>query len=377
MRKWNLSSTDPLSLTLAADSRFSTPDYKNDHIWELEFGGSEPAALAIRTTYGLRARAMRIFPRFSEGGDPISDPAAFVTPPRVTAFYANFLEISFSPLKDLDIIAEYWVPDSHTLSCRLTLLNRSPEEREIGIELAAMLSPIDGEIFKPEQIQAVNVLAAKTGDLAPLIFLTGGPAHGSAPHPSLNLKLELGSGGRRSVTWAQAALAETEESFELARKTLTRQWDAERARIELTNASQSIEIETGDPAWDATFALSQQAAFRLLFGASDDLPHPSFVSARLPDHGHTLTEDGSDYSPTWRGQTPLESYYLASLLPGHPEIGQGLVKNFIAVQDEKGMIDHKPGLAGQRSKVLAAPLLASLTWKLYQESQDLKFLAES
>ncbi|RLD06213.1 MAG: hypothetical protein DRI32_02940 [Chloroflexi bacterium] len=377
MRKWNLGSPDPISLTLAADARFTSLDYKNDHIWELEFGGSEPAAIAIRTTYGLRARAMRIFPRFSEGGDPISDPAAFVTPPRVTAFYANFLEISFSPLKDLDIIAEYWIPDSHTLSCCLTLLNRSSEEREIGIELVAVLSPLEGKIFQPEQMQAVNVLAGKTGDLVPVIFLTGGPAHGSSPHPSLNLKLALGSRGKRSVTWAQAALAEKEDSFELARKTLTRQWDAERARIELTNASQSIDIETGDPAWDAAFALSQQAAFRLFFNASDDLPHPSFVSARLPDHGHSLTEDGSDYTSSWRGQTPLESYYLASLLPGIPELGQGLVKNFLAVQDEKGVIDHKPGLAGQRSKILAAPLLASLTWKLYQESQDQKFLAES
>ena len=376
MRKWTLGSTDPLSLTLAADYRFSTPDYQNDHIWEIEFGGSEPAAIAIRTTYGLRARAMRIFPRFSDGGDPISDPAAFATPPRVTAFYANFLEISFSPLNDLEVTAEYWIPDSQTLSCRLSFFNRSGEERKIGVELAAILAPLEGEIFKPEQIQAVNILAGKTGDLAPVLFLTGGPSHGTSSYPSLNLNLELAPHGRRRIHWAQAALGEKEDSFEHARKTLTRPWDAERARIELTNASQNIDIETGDPNWDAAFALSQQAAYRLLFDANEHLPQPSFVSARLPDHGHALGEEGSGVPPAWSGQTPLEAYALAGLFPLSPEIGEGFIKNFITAQDAEGGIDHKPGLAGQRSQILAAPLLASLTWQLYEKSQNKAFLAE-
>ncbi len=376
MRKWNLSSADPLSLTLAADARYTSPDYGNDHIWELEFGGGEPAALSVKTTYGLRARAMRIFLRFSEDGEIISDPASFPDPPLVSAFYANFLEIKFSPLKDLDITAEYWIPDSHSISGRISFANRSTEERRISFELAAVLSPIDGSIFQPENIQGVNILAGKTGDLSPLLFLTGGPAHASAPHPSLNLNIDLATGGKRQISWAQAALEEKEESFELARKTLTRPWDAERARIELTNASQVIDIESGDRDWDAAFALSQQSAFRLLFDKSENFPHPSFVTARQPDHGNSLKGDGSDYAANWNGQTPLDTYYFANLLPGIPEIGQGLVKNFITAQNENGIIDHKPGIAGQRSKILATPLLASLAWKVYEESQDNTFLAE-
>ena len=376
MRKWTLSSADPLSLTLAADARFTSPDYSNDHIWELEFGSGEPAALSLRTTYGLRARAMRIFFQFSEDGKTISDPAAFPDPPLVTAFYANFLEIKFSPLKDLEVTAEYWIPDSHTISGRLSFTNRSTNERKIGFELCAVLSPLEGKNFQPENMQGVNILAGQTENLAPVLFLTGGPSHDSAPHPSLNLKLDIGVGGKRRISWAQATLEEKEDSFELARKIITRPWDAERARIELTNASQTIDIETGDPDWDAALALSQQAAFRLFFGKSEDLPHPSFVSARQPDHGNSLNGDGSDYAANWNGQTPLEAYFLSSLLPGVPELGQGLLKNFIAVQNDKGIIDHKPGLVGQRSQILAAPLLVSLAWKLYEKSQDKNFLAE-
>ncbi|HIE24656.1 MAG TPA: hypothetical protein EYP74_01510, partial [Anaerolineales bacterium] len=376
MQKWNLGTTDPLSLTLATDARFSAPDYANDHIWEIEMAGGEPTALNLRTTYGLRARSMRIYPCFSEGDVSVCNPADFLNPPRVTAFYANFLEISFSPLKDINVTLEYWVPDSHTVSSRISIRNRSTEEREIGLELAAVLSPIDGEIFKSQQIQSVNILVAKTGNLSPVIFLTGGPAHGTAPQPSLKLKFDLGPKGKRQFTWAQAALEETEDSFELARKTLVRPWDAERARIILRNASETIEIETGDKNWDSAFALSQQSAFRLLFGVSKNLPRQSFVTARQPDHGNSLTGDGKDYSANWSGQTPLESYYFANLLPARPDLGQGFIKNFIAQQDEEGNIDHKIGMAGQRSQILATPLLASTTWKLYEKSQDDEFLSE-
>jgi hypothetical protein len=376
MREWNLGTDDPLSLTLAADARLSTPDYSNDHIWELELGGGEPAALSLRTTYGLRARAMRIFPRFYEGDVEVNDPASFAIPPVVTAFYASFLEVRFSPFENLEVIAEYWIPDSQSISGRLTLINRTTSEREIEMELAANLSPLDGQNFKSQQIQGVNVLVGTTGGLAPVFFLTGGPNSGVSPQPSLNLRVDLGPGEKRRFSWAQAALPETEASFDLARRIVARPFDAERARIELTNASQSVEIETGDPAWDAAFALSQQSAFRLLFNGNDELPAMTFVSARQPDQGNSLAGDGSDHPPSWNGQSPLESYYLFSLLPGAPELGEDFIRNFLATQAETGDIDHKVGLAGQRSRLLAAPFLASLAWKLYKQTENKIFLTE-
>lgn len=376
MRVWTLGAADPLSLTLAADARFSTPDYSNDHIWELELGSGEPAALSLRTTYGLRARAMRIFPRFREAGNEVCNPAAFFSPPVVTAFYANFIEVRFCPFEDVDVVAEYWLPDSHSICGRLSFANRTTDEREIEFELATSLSPIEGQNFKPQQIQAVNVLAGETNGLAPVIFLTGGPALGTGAQPSLNLIVGLGPGSKRRFSWAEAALPEKEDSFNLARHTVARPFDAERARIELTNASQTVDIETGDPSWDAAFALSQQAAFRLFFAGNQHLPHPSFVTARQPDHGNSLRGNGVDYAANWSGQSPLESYYLASILPCVPALGEGLLKNFIATQKEDGSIDHKVGLAEQRSQLLAAPFLASLAWKLYQRSENKHFLTE-
>ena len=81
-------------------------------------------------------------------------------------------------------------------------------------------------------------------------------------------------------------------------------------------------------------------------------------------------------SSLWNGQSPLEALYIASLLPGVPELAAGLLQNFLAVQAEDGTVDSKPGLAGQHSRWLAAPLLASLAWQTYCITLDTNFLRE-
>ncbi len=53
MRDWALKGGDPLSLNIAADLRLCHPDYPNDHIWEFNFGGSEPPA-PTKTDMSLR-----------------------------------------------------------------------------------------------------------------------------------------------------------------------------------------------------------------------------------------------------------------------------------------------------------------------------------
>lgn len=365
MRDWSLAPGDPLHLTLAADARLSIPDYLNDHIWELALGGGEPSALSLRTTFGLRAKTMRVFPRFSENGKSVSNLSDFSLPPTIRRFYPNFLAIDYSPLPSIDVSAEYWVPTSNTVSGRMTLANKSNATRRVRFEICALLVPIDGQGMTSRQMHMVNVLAGQTGGLFPVLFMTGGPAPGSAPHPSLYLDLELGPGATRQLTWAQAVTEALQTSFDLARQVAARPWEAERARLELLNASQCIDIRTGDREWDAAFALSQCAGFRLLFPPSEHLPNPSFVSAREPDNGYSPKGDGTDYPSSWNGQTPLEAYFLASVLPAS-QIAQDLLKNFLAVQKEDGTIDGKPGLAGQRGGYLAAPLLASLAWKIYE-----------
>jgi len=370
MRDWSLQAGDPLALTLAADSRLSTPDYLNDHIWELELRGGEPQSLTIRTTYGLRARAMRLFFRFAEGGKVVIDPADFHRAPRVRRFYPNFLLLDFVPVEGLEVTAEFWIPESHVLAGRLTGTNHTDSRRQIVFELCGVLTPLDGKTLSHVKHQMINVLAGRTSDLHPVVFMGGGPTHGADPRPSLALVLDFEARTTRLVTWACAAEGTSQHAFDLARRAAGRPWHAERARIEVLASRELLDIYTGEPDWDAAFALSQTAAASLLYPGSSHLPHVSFVRSRQPDGGYSRAGDGSDYPPSWNGQTPLETYYLASQLPLAAQLARGLLNNFISVQKDDGSIDGKPGLAGQRSKFLATPMLASLAWRSYQDTQD-------
>lgn len=377
MRDWSLRLGDPLHLTLAADARLCKPDYPNDHIWEVELGSSDPerSAVGIATTYGSRARSMRLFLRFTEGGNSVTDPNTFASKPSLRRFYPNFLTLDFVPFENLLATADFWVPESHAVAGRVTLTNKSTAVRNIQLEVCAALSPLNGQSIIPTQQQLVNILAGQTSGIAPVIFMTGGPKHGPGPHASLILDLELGPGATRTISFAEAALDTIPEGFDLARKTAARPWQAELARIEMLDESQTLDIRTGDPDWDAALAFSQKAA-HALFMHSDQLPHPSFVQARHSDHGHSNKGDGTDYPPAWNGQFVLDAYYLASILNVVPQVSKNLLLNFLATQNEDGEVDGKPGIAGQRGRFLAMPILASMVWRYYQTTQDADFLAE-
>ena len=376
MRSWSLNADDPRTMVLSADFRFCEPDYINDQTWEMESGTGESALMAVRTTYGLRARNMRIFPAFSLGGKKVINPELFFSPPILTQFYSNFLEFTCSPFQGLDVRLEYRVPSSQTLASRLTFRNLTTDTLELKFDLNAMMTPIDGQPLASTQMQSVYILSGKTSDLEPVVFLTGGPLRGPGPYPSLQLEFKLAPLETRMFTWVQAALTDAQASFDLARRTAARPWDAEMARIRLDNSSRTVEIETGNPDWDATLAFSQSMALRLFFQAGEHLPFPSFVLSRQPDQGYSARSDGKDYPAQWNGQSVHDAIYLSSLLPGSPDLAAGLVRNFLSTIDEKGFVDCRPGLGGQRGRWLAAPLLAEMAWNIFQQTRDKEFLSE-
>jgi hypothetical protein len=367
------------SLVLAADARFGPTDYANDHIWELSQSSGDPAALDLRTTFGLRARSFRIFPQFSEAGQSKLNPSEFETAPVIHQVYVNFALITFAPFAGIDVTCEVWVPDSHSLAIRYTIRNNGVTNRNLHFEVISLLSPgSEGHRMVNLEVQGTNVLAGETAGLHPVIFQTGGGKVLEGPLPALALDASLLPGTYYQTTIAQAALASPEASFDLARQIAARTWDAEKARIELANADQ-IQIQTGNQGWNQLFAIAQQTAHRFLVGPSEHLPHASFVFSRRQDQGYSPRGDGTDYTHLWNGQTPLSTHYLCSLLfPGSLETGKDLVRNFLAVQDpDTGFIDWKPGLAGQRSLLLATPVIASLVWEIYTLDADRSFLQET
>ncbi len=377
MRTWKLRPGDPLNLILAADSRFTDLNYVDDQIWELLPGTGEPGAVLLQTTYGLRARSMRLFPQFSESHQEITDPAEFDKPLTITHFAPNFLRMVCSPLPEIEAQMEVWVSDSHTIAGRILIRNNSELDRKVRLNLAAVLTPsTEGRPMVPRKKEGTNVLQGLTEDLSPILFITGGAQATASPYPNLYHELELAPEAFRRFTWVLASLPDDDDSFRHARLTAAQNWDAEVSKIEMRTA-QMAEVETGNPDWDAAFAFGQKAAYSLLYSPSEKLPNHSFVSTRLPDQGYSQQGKGTEYNHLWSGQTPLEAWYLNQyLLPDGVRYAKGLLRNFIAQQNENGFIDHKPGLAGQHSNLLAMPLLIDLAWQIYQTEQDKTFLNE-
>ncbi len=378
MHNWKLTAGDPLALTLATDARLADPDFSNDHIWEVDLSGGEPSAVSIHTTFGLRALSMRLFPRYYQGSSIVTDPASFAQPPVVREFYPNFLLLSYSPFPGLDVKCEYYVPESQKLVGRLRLNNSNIIPMQVKVDWIAILSPMgEGQGMTPAQIDVTNILQGKSNGLSPVLIMTGVPSAEASPYPSLVINRELMPGNTLELSWCLATYSDPLTSFDAARKVINRPWEPELTRLEMLNHQYLLDIETGDPAWNAAFAFSQKTAYSLIFNATSHLPHSSFVLSRQPDQGFSPRGDGSDYDHTWDGQSPLDSYYLANLLlPGGSHLVQGLLYNFLSTQVDDNTIDHRPGLAGHLAHFSALPILSSLTWQVFQYSQDATFLSD-
>jgi hypothetical protein len=282
MRDFNLNSSDPLTLTFAADARVSKTNYVDDQIWEMSFIGGEPQAITLQTTYGLRAANMRLFPRFTLTHESIIDPEKFSKPPVIRRFYPNFLEISYAPFEEIEVESEYWVPSSNAVAGRIRITNTSAQSKQISFEWVALLNPSEGASrITPQEIESVPVLVGATGNIAPVVFITGGASTVNSPYPALMLGLDLPPGKSRHFTWCQAGLNTPQESFSNARQISGWDWEAEIARLELQNSSQ-VEIYTGNDEWDNAFALTQKTAFSLFMGKTPHLDQPSFTVTRLP-----------------------------------------------------------------------------------------------
>jgi hypothetical protein len=360
----HLNKDDPLSLTLAADYRFSQPAYTNDQIWELRLQGGEPPAVVLQTTFGLRARWMRIFPRFIRKNKTYSDPSQFHIPPQIQRNYPNFIHLTCAPYSGLEVHIEYFAISSQAVACRTRLRNTTILKDTLSLEWAALLSPIEeGSGMQPVSTAPCRLIG-HTADLEPVLIVEDCTSVGKGSYPTLNIDLELYPGSVHTCTWASAALEGEAQSLEAAQDALKTLWEKQSARIELQNSSQMVEIHTGREDWDNALTLSQTVAAGLILPGEDTLPNPTFVLTRLPDQGFSFRGDGSDYSYLWKGQTVLDAFYLASLvLPGRFDLVKGIIENFISTQKEDGRIDWRPNLAGQRSRYLAQPVLATLVWQ--------------
>jgi len=378
VRRWLLDSNKAFSLTLAADARLSATDYVDDQTWELSLGAVDSPALVLQTRYGGRVGLASLIPMWFHDGRMIYQAQAYSMPPAITAFAPGYLRVQASLTPNLALQVEYWAMESHAVGARFTLGNAHTEPVTLRLDLFGHLGA-QGK----EQPVRILTLADKTsvlhfenaGNLNPVIVLEGG----SADQPgSSKIGRELTIGGRKKVVirWVHAGLPDARESLALAQRWLAQDWDEAFKRIAL-GAEFIPNFETGDENLDLALAASLQQLVLAYLKPTASLPNGSFVAERNSGTGFSLRGDGSDHRRNWSGQTPTTAYLAAlGIAPINPALAQGVIRNTLAIQQNDGWIDWKPGLAGQRQGILCLPILARLAWGIFQYTEDAVFLKD-
>jgi hypothetical protein len=139
MRDLNFSPNYPYKLTIAADSRLTPTNFVNDHIWELNIANSEPMSISLQTTFGLRAKVCRIFPRFILDGQVVNNPIEFFRPITIHHYYPNYISMTFMPFSSINVQLEYWIPGSQLVAGRSKIISSGQKKCLLQLEWAELL----------------------------------------------------------------------------------------------------------------------------------------------------------------------------------------------------------------------------------------------
>lgn len=364
--------------TLAADIGLTTIDLTNDQVWEFSGSGGEPPALTLQTSYGLRCRGMKLFPRFTWQGTTLTDPRTFARPGRIKKRFSNYLLLECSPFPFIDVELEYWVPNSNSICGRTRVANHGRGSVTLGCEWAVLLHPGErGETMSSAEMGINTVLRGASEDLFPVFFLTGGPQPSSGSYPALGLEMTLAAGLERRVSWSLASLESYEASFTLARQNTAIQWEADLLKQEMAEKRQVFLFTSAQPEIDDLLHEAQVKAQQTLIQGPAPVKRLTLLDKRQPD----VPLGSYAFSTRLRqGNLPANSYDLwqASrlFLPAKPEVVRELLQSFIEAQQPDGAIPWAVNASGTASKALAAPLLAGIARDVFTCSPDTTWLEQ-
>jgi len=232
------------------------------------------------------------------------------------------------------------------------------------LDLAVILiSMSQGTAAYPDREGINQVIAGQFRNLAPVLFMTGGPSAISSPYPALSIPIHLAAGQSRTLTWALASKASRDASLDAARKVAASPWRErvqQRARF---HAARTLEVQTGYPEWDTAFVQSQTEAQIHWVGKPDKIESPFFLRSRLPDDApeNAIQHDRRD------DLSLLEALHLKQvLLPARADQLSTIVSNFLSRQKEDGSIFSERNAFAFSRPFHECPMLASLSLKLYE-----------
>ncbi len=382
LRRHSIDASKPFDYYLAADARNSRTDYGDDQAWTARLGRRDEAALAFQTQFGGRAGLVSLVPMWRCDGSVVYQQQTYAAPPVITHFAPNYMQIEAAPLADVSLVARFWVMESHAAGGEFTLTNTSAEDIQLQLEL------FGHAVINSRKVR-LNVLTLGDGTLAlhlgqigninPVTTLEGASAEiygGRIGSPKIGRVLSLPPLGTARIPFAVAGLEDMRDSFSVAMNWMSRNWDRHFEVIERAAAAVP-RISTGNEDWDLVIDLSYAHLIKGFMEPSEHLPHASIVANRVGDRGWSRRGDGRDHIRAWSGQDPTLAYLAVSAIANiDPELAKGLIRNYLSTRDEAGFVDRQPGLAGQRQGLLMMPLLAKLSWQVYERTGDQDFLRE-
>jgi hypothetical protein len=376
LRRWQLDPQNPFCTYLAADARLSATDYRDDQTWQLSLGALDAPALALQTRYGGRVGLASLVPMWFLDGRTIYQAQAYAVPPTLTGFAPGYLRAEAKLTPTLTLVAEYWAMESHAVGARFALTNSSSNPITLRLDMFGHVGAEGKELpleVVPLPTGGHALSLGNPGNLRPAVLVERGNAASVGPpvSPKVGREVTIAGNGQELLRWVHAGLPNLDESVGLANRWLGEDWDIAFGRIH--EAARAIpEIHTGDENVDAAIAFSYQQLMQAFLKPTSSLPYASLVGIRAPARGYSV-----DYDRAWNGQAPPLVYPAAlAVAPIQPEWAEGLIRNYLAVQRPDGWIDWKPGLGGQQQGILCLPILARLTWGIFQYSENQQFLKD-
>lgn len=382
LRRQDIDAAATLRFQLAADARFSRTNYLDDQVWTLDLGSPGQPALALQTQFGGRADLVSIAPMWRIDGQLVHECQSYAQPPRITHFAPAYLRVEAAIQPELTLAARYWAMESQAVGGEYLLTNHGAAAIQLQLDLF-------GHVIRQGRRRKLNVLTfsdgalalhlGQIGDINPVLTLAGASLDvydGHISSPKIGRQTALPPGESIRLPFAVAGLAAMRDSASLAMNWISRPWQAFFDQID-REAAAIPQISTGNEAWDRLIDLSYVQLVNAFMNPTAALPHPSFVANRSSHRGWSRRGDGRDHTRAWAGQDPTLAYLTAPAIASiKADFAKGIIRNYLAVQDDAGFIDRRPGLAGQRQGALMMPLLARLAWMIYQQTEDRGFVGE-
>jgi len=382
LRQWQIDSEKPVSLVLAADTRLSRTRYLDDQVWEVTTGRLDSPGIRFQTKYGGRAGLVSLVPMWEQDGQLIYQAQSYTRPPQITQFAPNYIKLEAEILPHIDLTIDCWAMESQAIGGTFALHNTGDTPQRFRLDLF-------GHVILNNEEQTLGIISlaeggnalhlGQVGNINPVVLVEGGntPNMGGDISPKVGVDITLEAKQKRQIRWVHAGLTQMPASLELAQRWLNTQWKQHLQKIEAAASTVPV-IRTGSTDWDMVIASGMNQLVQSFITPYTGLPHSSIVATRTPGTGFSRKGDGSDYLRAWEGQDPIAAYMAAPFMASiNAALAQGIIKNYLAVQQSDGWIDNKPGMAGQSQGYLCMPILATITWMIYQETEDDTFLKET